>query len=73
MMRCRPRAPMVPRRSSCSRPQRILAASASLSPGGTTMAVSPSLPMTSGTAPPVVATSGVPHAIASMAGSEKPS
>ena len=37
------------------------------------MAVSPSLPMTSGTAPPVVPTSGVPQAIASMAGREKPS
>ena len=36
-------------------------------------AVSPSLPMTSGSAPPVVATSGVPQAMASMAGSEKPS
>ena len=33
MMRCRPRAPTVSRRSVCSRAQRILAASASLSPG----------------------------------------
>src|SRR3546814_16091401 len=71
MMRCRPRAPIVPRRSGCSRAQRILAASASLSPGGTTIAVSPSLPITPGTAPPVVPTSGAPRAMASMAGSDK--
>ena len=31
------------------------------------------MPTTSGTAPPVVATSGTPHAIASTAGSENPS
>ena len=33
----------------------------------------PSVPTTSGSAPPVVATTGTPHAIASIAGSEKPS
>ena len=33
----------------------------------------PSVPTTSGSAPPVVATSGTPQAIASTAGSEKPS
>ena len=71
--RWRPRAPMVSRRSGSSSAQRSLAASASLLPGSTSMAVSPSLPTTSGMAPPVVATSGVPHAMASMAGSEKPS
>ena len=53
--------------------QRSLAASASLLPGSTSIAVSPSLPTTSGMAPPVVATTGVPHDMASMAGSEKPS
>ena len=49
------------------------AASASESPGGTCRQVSPSAPVTSGRAPPVVATSGTPHDIASTAGSEKPS
>src|ERR671910_658107 len=71
--RCRPAAPTVWRRSDRSSAQRSLAVSASLSPGGTTRAVSPSRPTTSGSAPPDVATSGVPHAMASMAGSEKPS
>jgi hypothetical protein len=42
-------------------------------PGGTARQVSPSGPATSGMAPPVVATSGVPVAMASAAGSEKPS
>ena len=73
MTRWRPRAPMVLRRSGSSRAQRSLAASASLLPGSTSIAVSPSLPTTSGMAPPVVATTGVPQDMASMAGSEKPS
>ena len=42
----------------------------SMSCGSIPIAASPT---TSGSAPPVVATSGVPHAIPSMAGSENPS
>src|ERR671917_375816 len=53
--RARPAAPTVARRSSRPRAQRSLAASASLSPGGTTSAVSPSAPTTSGSAPTQVA------------------
>ena len=49
------------------------AASASASPGGTRKAVSSSAPTTSGRAPPVVATTGTPQDMASMAGSENPS
>ena len=49
------------------------AARAPGSSGVTNKAVSPSVPTTSGSAPPVVATSGTPHAMASMAGSENPS
>ena len=49
------------------------AASACGSLGGTRRAVSPSAPATSGNAPPVVATTGVPHAIASTSGRENPS
>ena len=73
MTRWRPAAPMRARSSGSSRARAILAARASLSPGGTTRAVSLSVPTTSGRAPPVVATSGTPQDMASMAGSEKPS
>ena len=48
-------------------------ASAPGSPGGTVNALRPSGPTTSGRAPPVVATNGVPHAMASIAGSENQS
>ena len=48
-------------------------ASAPGSSGGTSKPVSPSVPTTSGSAPPVVATTATPHDMASMAGSEKPS
>ena len=43
------------------------------SSGGTSNPVSPSRPTTSGSAPPVVATTGTPQAMASTAGSENPS
>ena len=48
-------------------------ARASGSLGATVSAAMPLGPTTSGNAPPVVVTSGAPHAMASMAGSEKPS
>ncbi len=48
-------------------------ASAPGSSGGTSSPVSPSVPTTSGRAPPVVATTATPHDMASIAGSEKPS
>ena len=48
-------------------------ASAPGSSGATSRPVSPSTPTTSGSAPPVVATTATPHAIASMAGRENPS
>ena len=48
-------------------------ASAPGSSGSTSIPVSPSVPTTSGSAPPVVATSATPQAMASMAGSENPS
>ena len=48
-------------------------ASAPASPAGQLSTVSPSGPVTSGRAPPVVATRQVPVAMASTAGSEKPS
>ncbi len=51
----------------------MVAARASLSPGSVRKQVSPWVPATSGSAPPVVATRGTPHDIASIAGSEKPS
>ena len=51
----------------------IAATSASGSSGSTSRPVSPLTPTTSGSAPPVVATTGTPQAIASIAGSEKPS
>ena len=51
----------------------MVRARASLSPGSVRKHVSPLTPATSGSAPPVVATSGIPHDIASMAGSENPS
>ena len=72
--RCRPRAP-IPLRSSALRPNvcRRASASASLSPGGISIAVSPCLPTTSGMAPPVVATSGTPQLCASIAGRLNPS
>ena len=47
--------------------------SASGSSGSTSTPVSPDAPTTSGSAPPVVATTGTPQLIASMAGSENPS
>src|SRR4029079_12760940 len=71
--RSRPAAPMRARSSGSLSARTSPAASASGSPGGTSKPVSLSRPTTSGTAPPVVATSGTPHAIASTAGSEKPS
>ena len=42
-------------------------------PGGTSRPVTPLSPTTSGSAPPVVARSGVPQAMASIAGNENPS
>ena len=60
------------RSSGSSRPRAIVAARASLSPAGHWSTVSPSAPVTSGSAPPSVATSGVPVHIASMAGRLKP-
>lgn len=48
-------------------------AKAPTSPGGTSKPVTPSSPTTSGSAPPVVVTSGTPHAMASTAGRENPS
>src|SRR5262249_39926417 len=71
--RARPAAPRRARRSASARAVWIAAASAWASPGATSRAVSPSDPATSGSAPPVVATTGVAHAIASTSGSEKPS
>ena len=62
MTRWRPAAPTVARSVGVVEgAARCLAASASLSPGGTRKAVSPSVPTTSGRAPPVVATSGTPQ------------
>ncbi len=43
------------------------------SSGATNRPVTPSVPTTSGRAPPVVATRATPQAMASMAGSENPS
>ncbi len=48
-------------------------ARAPASSGATSSPVTPSVPTTSGRAPPVVATSGTPQAMASMAGRENPS
>ena len=71
--RALPAAPMRSRNSLLSRPRRIAAANASASPAGHDNTVSLSMPVTSGSAPPVVATKHVPVAIASMAGRLKPS
>ncbi|GAA3305450.1 hypothetical protein GCM10020295_59190 [Streptomyces cinereospinus] len=71
--RSRPAAPSRARSSASPSSRLSPAASAPASPGGTARHVSPSRPATSGIAPPVVATSGVPVAMASAAGSEKPS
>ena len=71
--RRRPAAPTRARASPSSSAARITEASESLSPGSARKQVRPWAPATSGRAPPVVATSGVPQAMASMAGSENPS
>ncbi len=71
--RWRPPAPIAGPQLGVVEGLAILAASASVSPGGTTRAVSLSSPTTSGRAPPVVATTGTPQLMASMAGSENPS
>src|SRR5690606_33876576 len=73
MTRWRPAAPMRARASGSSRAAPMRAASAAESPGVTEKHVSPSRPVTSGSAPPVVATRGTPALIASMAGRENPS
>ena len=73
MTRSRPAAPMrrrslgVVEGTADARGERLAVA------GDGMKQVSPSVPATSGIAPPVVATSGHPVLIASMAGSENPS
>ena len=71
--RCLPAAPIRLRSSALSRPRLIEAARPIASPGAQDKTVSLSAPVTSGNAPPVVATRQVPVAIASMAGRLKPS
>lgn len=71
--RSRPAVPSRARSSASPSSRPRPAASAPASPGGTARQVSPSRPATSGIAPPVVASSGVPVAMASAAGSENPS
>src|SRR5581483_12027859 len=69
----RPAVPSRSRSAASSRTRPMAPANAPGSPGGTVSAFTPSGPTTSGRAPPVVATRGAPQAMASMAGSEKPS
>ena len=61
------------RNSASLRPRRIEAASASASPAGHDKTVSLSAPVTSGNAPPVVATKQIPVDMASIAGRLNPS